>query len=142
MKNLIAVTSVLMLSGCAHDAAPNLFNGQYYMAGDPDCVQIRQLSEKRIMCTNKKGYDRGYRDAMTYEQMQMYQINMQYQQAQMQQFNQQLQQTGQSFQNSGQQILQQSQQYTAPQVTPITPPSGYQTRCLINGNYVNCRSNY
>ncbi len=142
MRHLIAATGVLMLSGCAHDAAPNLFNGRYYMAGDPTCVRIRQLSENRIMCTDNNGYDKGYRDAMTYEQIQMYQMNIQYQQAQMQQFGQQLQQTGQSFQNTGQQILQQSQQYSAPQVTPITPPGGYRTKCLVNGNYVNCRSNY
>ncbi|GGC15309.1 hypothetical protein GCM10007205_25310 [Oxalicibacterium flavum] len=90
---------------------------------------------------DKKGVETGYRDAMTYEELQMYQMHVQNQQIQMQQLNQQLQQTGEAWQRVGQQI-QQVPQYTAPQVTPITPPGGYQTRCIQNGIYVNCRSNY
>jgi hypothetical protein len=40
---------------------------------------------------------------------------------QTQQLIQQLQQVGQTFQNAGQKILQQSQQFSPPQVMPISP---------------------
>lgn len=89
------------------------------MAGDSNCVQMRQLSSTRIMCIDKNGQSTGYREAMTSEQMQMYRMQMLNEQAQMEQLNRQIQQTGQSFQNSGQQILQQSQSYTAPQVQQV-----------------------
>ena len=100
---------------------PNYYNGNYYMAGDPGCVRMRALSSTRIMCVDKNGVDTGYRDAMTHEQMQMYQLQM----VQMQQLNQSIQQVGQTFQNAGQQINQQSQQYNPPQAQPISPQGGY-----------------
>lgn len=46
-------------------------------------------------------------------------------QLQMEQLSHQLQQIGQTFQNAGQQTLQQSRQYSAPQVQPITHPGAY-----------------
>ena len=125
MKNALVAIVVFMLAGCASYASPAFVNGGYYMGGDDSCVRWRALSSTRIMCQDKKGNDTGYRDAMTPDQMQMYQAQMLYQQAQMQQLSEQIQQTGQTFQNAGQQILQQSQQYTAPQVQPISPQSGY-----------------
>ncbi len=140
MKTITGLACVL-LAGCATSAAPNFFNGNYYMAGDATCKQVRALSPTRVMCIDKKGNDTGYRDALTAEQLQMYHMQMQYQQAQAQLYSQELQRSNQALQNSTQQLLQQSQQYTAPQVAPITPPGGYQTRCLVNGIYVSCRSN-
>ncbi|WP_448674123.1 hypothetical protein [Pseudoxanthomonas mexicana] len=121
MKQVIATIATLILVGCASSAAPRYFNGAYYMVGDASCVQGRPLSNTRIMCADKKGNDTGYRDAMSYEQMQMYQIQMAQQQMQMQQFNQSMQELGQTFQNAAQQIQQQSQSWTPPQVQPISP---------------------
>ncbi|HAU5801587.1 TPA: hypothetical protein JD404_16420 [Citrobacter freundii] len=86
------------------------------MGGDESCTNYRTIDYARIMCLNDDGVETGYRDAMTPEQIQMYQSMQINQQIQMAQLNQQLQQTGQTFQNSGQQILQQSQSYQAPQV--------------------------
>lgn len=103
---------------------PNFYNGNYYMAGDPGCERMRPLSSTRIMCVDKKGNDSGYRDAMTPQQMQMYQLQMAQQQVQMQQLNQSMQQVGQTFQRAGEQIRQQSQSWTPPQVQPISP-QGY-----------------
>ena len=111
------------------------------MAGDANCKQMRSVSPTQIMCTDKKGNGTGYRDALSIQQLQMYQMQRQYEQAQMQSFTDELQRTSESIQNASRQTLQQSQQYTAPQVAPITPPGGYQTRCLVNGIYVTCRSN-
>lgn len=111
----------LLIAGCATTASPNLFNGYYYMAGDASCVRMRPLSSTRIMCVDKKGIDTGYRDAMTYEQMQIYQIQMIQQQAQLDQLNQSMREVGQTFQNAGDQIRRQSQAWTPPQVQPISP---------------------
>lgn len=114
-KGLLCLV-VCFLSGCAKTAAPNYFNGHYYMAGDDSCRHIRQIDYARVMCMDEDYVETGYRDAMTQGDMQMYQMQQMNQQMQMAQLNQQLQQTGQSFQSSGQQILQQSQSYSAPQV--------------------------
>lgn len=113
-KGLLCLV-VCFLSGCSKQAAPNYFNGNYYLAGDESCTQIREIGYGRVMCSNDDGIETGYRNAMTQGDMQMYQMQQMNQQMQMAQLNQQLQQTGQSFQNSGQQIQQQSQSYTAPQ---------------------------
>ena len=85
------------------------------------------------MCIDSNGRDSGYRDAMTDQQLQMYQFNQQMQAQQMQQLNQQLQQTGKAWQPPP------PQPYTAPQVTPLTPPGGNQVRCINAGVYTNCR---
>lgn len=134
MKRVLILFSALMIAGCASTAMPNFYNGNYYMAGDPSCVRMRPLSSNRIMCVDKSGADTGYRDAMTYQEMQMYQIRMAQQQAQMQQLNQSIQQTGQAFQNAGNQIRQQSQSWTPPQVQPISPPGSGTTTYRQVGN--------
>lgn len=119
MRKIITAAGMLLISGCASNPAPNYFNGNYYMAGDSNCTQMRPLSSTRVMCIDTNGQNTGYRDAMTYEQMQMYQVQVLNQRAQMEQLSQQLQQTGQTFQNIGQQALQQSQSWSAPQVQPV-----------------------
>lgn len=121
MKYALVAFFALIISGCASTAMPNFYNGNYYMAGDSNCVRMRPLSSTRIMCINKKGADTGYRDAMTSQQMQMYQVKTVQQQMYMQELNQSMQQAGQAFQNAGERITQQSQQYTPPQVQPISP---------------------
>lgn len=121
MKFVSVVSVVVLIAGCASSAAPNYFNGNYYLAGDRDCVRVEQLSSTRVMCMDKKGNFTGNRDAMTPQQIQMYQMQALHQQMQLQQLTQQLQQTGQAFQNSAQQTLQQSQQYTAPQANVAAP---------------------
>ena len=46
-------------------AKPNLFNGQYYMAGDSNCVNGRQVAPNKIMCIDKDGNDTGWRQALS-----------------------------------------------------------------------------
>lgn len=125
MKYILAALFVMIISACASTAMPNFYNGNYYMAGDSSCVRMMPLSSNRIMCVDKNGADTGYRDAMTYEQMQMYNLQVAQQQVQMQQLNESMRQVGQTFQNAGQQIAQQSQQYMAPQVQPIPTQGSY-----------------
>ncbi|WP_415834814.1 hypothetical protein [Kerstersia similis] len=136
MKNFIMLAGCFLVVGCATGPTPNYFNGNYYMAGDESCVRLRPLSNARVMCIDKAGRETGYRDAMTYEQMQMYRMHMLNQQAQMDQLSRQLQQTGQSFQNAGQQILQQSQSWSVPQVQPIPSYGGGVTTYRRVGNTI------
>lgn len=121
MKRYLILTAAIALSGCASTAMPNFYAGNYYMAGDKGCVRMSSLSPTRIMCHDKKGNQTGYRDAMTREDLQVYQIVMMNQAIQNQQVNQNIRDLNQSIQNSTQQTLQQSQQYRAPTVQPITP---------------------
>ncbi|MDP3279483.1 MAG: hypothetical protein Q8M57_00245 [Nitrosomonas sp.] len=77
MKNILVIILVTSLAGCVSSAAPNFYNGRYYMAGDESCVQIRALSDTRVMCADTNGKETGYREAMTDQQLQMYQHNQQ-----------------------------------------------------------------
>jgi len=65
----------LGIAGCT--AKPNFINGKYYMGGDSNCKRYKVLSESRIMCLTSDGEETGYRDAMTDQQLQMYQHNQQ-----------------------------------------------------------------
>ena len=125
IKHILAFTCLLTVAGCSTVATPSFIDNNYYMMGDPSCVQARFLSSTRIMCLDKNGSETGYRDSMTSDQLQMHQIQLAQQQAQMQALNESMRQVGQTFQNAGQQITQQSQQYTAPQVQPINPQATY-----------------
>ncbi|SNR64283.1 hypothetical protein SAMN05192560_0323 [Methylobacillus rhizosphaerae] len=121
MKFIFIAAIVVIISGCTSVASPHFFNGNYYMAGDPSCVRLKAVSSERAICVDKEGNHTGSRYAMTDEQMRTYQLDLINQQSQIHSINQQLNDIGQSFQNSRQQILNQSQQYTMPQVQPISP---------------------
>lgn len=79
MKRLISLGGVCLivpgLSGCSGGAKPNLINGKYYMGGDSKCKRYRVISNSRIMCQDSKGRDMGWRDAMTNQQISMWQHN-------------------------------------------------------------------
>jgi hypothetical protein len=100
---------------------PNVFNGNYYMAGDKSCKRITSINDTRVMCYDKKGQPTGYRDAMTAQDMQAWQYASGAHAADMQNLNNSIQQLGQSAQNWSQQFQQQGQSFSAPQVQPITP---------------------
>lgn len=76
MKILTLALVTILLGGCA-SAMPNFVNGKYYMGGDSNCSRYRILSESQIMCINEDGKDTGYRNAMTDQQLQMYQMQQQ-----------------------------------------------------------------
>jgi len=145
MKNsLVALSMIASLSACVggseQAAAPNLVNGQYFMAGDSTCSQVRQLSATRVMCIDSAGQETGYRDAMTSQELQMYQHNQQMQMMQAQLASQQAAQSAAqmaAWSNSMQQT--QYPRYSAPQVTPLSLPGSGQIRCINTGMYTNCR---
>lgn len=154
MKYVVIFLSTLILTGCAGSAAPKFFNGDYYLVGDSGCVKFFSNSTGRIICFDRKGNNNGYRYAMTSDQIHIYHARMVNQQIQIQQLNQSLQDLGDTFQDNSQQILQQSYQYSAPQVQPITPGGGYQgttyrnvgntwlgsdgSNCQVAGNSILC----
>ena len=72
---------IVILAGCA-SAMPNFHNGKYYMAGDSSCQQARQYTEDKIMCIDGNGKETGWREAMTDQQLQMWQHNQQMEQQQ------------------------------------------------------------
>ncbi len=66
----------LGLSGCG-GAKPNFYNGRYYMGGDSKCRKVTVRTSSSINCYNSKGGFTGYRNAMTNQQLSMYQHNQQ-----------------------------------------------------------------
>lgn len=74
----------------------------------------------------------GYRNAMTYQEMQLYQAQMAQRQAQMQSITQSLQQLNQNLNVTTQQMYQQSYQYQAPQVQSWSPYNNSQTTSYFN----------
>lgn len=130
----------LFLAGCATTApAPNFLNGQYYMAGDASCVRMRNISPTRIMCANAQNQDTGYRDAMTPQQIQMYQFQVMQQQAQMQQMQQSIDYNNAVMAANTQATLNRASTYSPPAVQPLQTYGGNQIRCIGVGIYANCR---
>jgi len=136
LKKICAISMTAFIAGCSTYAAPNYFEGNYYMAGDNNCVRFRPLFGNRIMCVDKNGRDTEPREALTYGQLQAYQMHMQQQQAQFDSLNLQLQQTAQSFQSMGQAQLQQSQNWSPPQAQPIPQYGGQVTTYRQVGNTI------
>lgn len=56
-------------------AKPNNVSGKFYMAGDDNCVGYKQLTSTRIRCIDRNRQELGYRDAMSDQEISMYQHN-------------------------------------------------------------------
>ncbi|MEQ1950916.1 hypothetical protein [Mesorhizobium sp. CN2-181] len=65
----------LALAGCTStpQAYPNFMNGRYYMVGDTDCRYSANVTPTRILCYDEQRQAKGYRDALTDQQLMMYQ---------------------------------------------------------------------
>lgn len=122
---LAVAASSLALSGCAGMAEPNLRQGHYFMAGDKNCKQGKNVSETRIMCFDNKRRFTGYRDAMTEQDMQLYLAGRIQDQIASAQFNQSMQQYIHAAPPTfGQEALQQSQQFQVQSVPSFKPNGG------------------
>ena len=128
---------VIVLSACVSSPAPNFYNGRYYMAGDDNCVMMRALSPDRIMCINSKKQESGYRDALTDQQLYMYQQTVMQQQAANQQVYANL--AAQSAARSAARHQALVNLALQPQAPLLTPPGGNQVRCISTGVYTNCQ---
>jgi hypothetical protein len=132
------VTAVAM-SGCTTSASPTLVNGRYYWAGDPACVRGAILSPTRIFCADAKGKKTGYRDAMSDQELYMYQMQVAQRRAEQAAINQQLAATNAALAAQNAARFNSLMSMPTPMVQPIAPPGGYQIRCIGVGIYTNCR---
>jgi hypothetical protein len=124
MKKFAILLGAMITAGCASSPARiTTIGGYYYLAGDKDCALQLQTGPTQIACGTKKREMRGYRNAMTQQELAAYQAEMQMRQMERRlaiaEIANSLSQTSQSLLNSSQQVLQQSQQFQAPQVQPI-----------------------
>lgn len=124
MKRYAVLFGAILMTGCA--SSPGhiaTIGGYYYQVGDKNCALQIQTGPTQIACGTKKREMRGYRNAMTQQELAAYQAEMQMRQVERRlaiaSLATALSQTSQSMLNSSQQILQQSQSYQAPQVQPI-----------------------
>lgn len=140
MKKILVLGSLAILAGCASNntAAPNFIGGHYYLAGDPPCVKGKVVAERKIACADSESKVTGYRDAMTDQQLAMYQMAVSQQQMADQQAMANMQAQNAAW---NQQMATRPQYPTmaTPQVTPIQQPGGNQVRCISRGIYTNCR---
>ncbi len=116
MRVVFYIILGFLVFGCATPAAPNFFNGQYYMAGDTSCKSIRPLSETRVMCIDEDGIETGYRDAMTVQQIAMWSQRQAIEAQEMANIRQSIRQNNQALAQQTQQVLNQNQQYSVPKV--------------------------
>lgn len=141
MKTWIAGLFVMaMLTGCATAPSPREFNGSYYMMGDSNCVLAYPLSPTRIMCGDKHKNQTGYREALSLEQLQMYQLQQAAARQERAELNESLRQTSQMLQQASQPLPS----YSSPQVQGI-PTQGTTTYnqvgdTLIGTNGTSCQT--
>jgi hypothetical protein len=139
MRILILLAIAIASVGCATVAAPNFYNGHYYMSGDANCVQARTVSRTQIACLNAQGQVTGHRNAMTPQEIQMYQFQAMQEQMQIQQMQQSLAYNNAMMAANTQATLNRASVYSPPVVQPIQHPGGNQIRCIGVGIYANCR---
>ncbi len=82
MKIILVIILATLLAGCAGSARPNFYRGHYYMSGDSNCRYSSERTDTSINCFNSDKEPTGYRDAMTDQELQMYQHNQQMEQQQ------------------------------------------------------------
>lgn len=143
MKRIVLLALAGTVAACASSPSPRLVNGRYYMAGDAGCARYTIMSATRIMCYDKNGVEQGWEDAMSQDE-----ILMHTQQQALRQ--QQVREVAAALNNTTNALTRQIQANTAQmnaitaatsqiQVQPIQPRET-QTRCLVNGILIHCRS--
>ena len=115
--SLLTIIS-LSITGCSKTAMPNFYNGHYFMAGDDNCRRMSSISSTRIMCYDKNGKEMGWRDAMTDQQLSMYQHNQNIQQRESEQLNQSIQNLNNQMNYNNQQMMNRNNVYKFQQVGP------------------------
>ena len=107
--SLVAIT-VVSFTGCTKYAQPNFEYGHYFMSGDDNCRYTSRMSDTRVMCYNADKEKMGYRDAMTDQQLSMYQHNQQISQQKSQQLLNSLDSLNKSLQHTNDQMNYNNQQ--------------------------------
>ena len=126
------------VAGCASEptAIPNFYNGRYFMAGDNNCARMKMANQNQIHCFNTEGQHTGLRNAMTTQQLQMYQHQQQMRAAEQQALINQMANASASIANSTPQY-----QMNRPTVqpAPLSMPGSNQINCINTGRFTNCR---
>jgi hypothetical protein len=134
MNRVCAAILVVSLSGCATNEptiSVQAINGKMYFVGE-NCVKYDVLDADSIRCTNRSGDSSYVANGLTYDQAQPIINQMAAAEAakrvrraqEIQQLTQSMQELGQSAQGWQQYWSQQSQQYTAPQISTYGNSSG------------------
>ena len=112
------------------------------MAGDPDCVNARPLSNICIMCGDKNFRETEARYSLTPAQVQQYQIQQAEAQAQVGQLANQITAVGNDIARQQRESAAAYNAATRALPTTVQPigPQQTQTTCLVNGSYVACRT--
>jgi len=108
----------MIFVGCARTAMPNNFGGKFYMSGDDNCVRARKLSDTRIMCIDANGKETGYREAMTDQEISMYQHNRMIAQQESAELSRSLDNLNNQLNYNNQQMLNRNNVY---KVRPVGP---------------------
>ena len=117
MRVVVIIAAAFMASACATSAAPNFFNGQYYLAGDSNCKTMNSYTPTTIRCMDSKGNFTGYRSAMTAMDLQYYYSQQAYQAQQIAQTQAQINANNAQMMQNTQRSLQGVSSYTPPSVS-------------------------
>lgn len=130
------------LAGCASSPTPTYYNGQYYWAGDPGCVRLGYVSATRAMCYNKKGVEQGWEDAIPQYELNAYSQRQAVGRQNIQALTNQINQIGNDIARSNAEAANSYSRTLGSMPTSVAPigPQQTQTTCLVNGQYVSCRT--
>ena len=75
-RSWLVLGAILLAAGCqtqsAHLAS---INGRFFLGGDKDCVRYGLVKPNTIVCGNAEGKITGYRNALTDQELYVYQSN-------------------------------------------------------------------
>lgn len=135
----VLLTCLLTITGCATQAAPNFIGGRYYWAGDAACTKYERISSSRINCGDHTGKITGFRDAMSDQELYMYQMNMARAEARHAASMAALDAQNAAMNANTAAQLRSISSMSTPMPASITRPGGYDVQCLSVGIYTNCR---
>lgn len=134
MKYGLLLLATLALAGCETTAEPKPVNGNYYLTGDSNCKYTSQVGPTTILCYDAQQKATGYRNAMTPQDMAMWQMQQAQHNAQIARMSASLDQTNQAILNGARYPTM-----ATPQVTPISPSGRTTVHCISASIYTNCR---
>lgn len=138
----LMMVASLAVASCASSPSPVWINGRYYMAGDSGCARYTQETSTRIQCYNKKGEAQGWEDAISSSEMAAYNHRQAVARQQISELADQLTATSNQIaeQNRASAVAYNQATRSLPTTTQPIGPQQTQTTCLVNGNYVACRT--
>ena len=112
MKKIVLIIGILVLNGCAMSAKPmRATDGNYYMVGDSNCNGNQTYVQyNRAYCYDRSGNYTGFRDALTAQDIQMYQYQKMREQQNIKAAINSLNDLGESMQQQGRDMQQMNRQ--------------------------------